>query len=235
MALRSGEHGVVVELIAHRAGNAPDSIAPASLVADMVEADVHRFHGRLEVRHAKVFWPSRRQWERWWIDWAPERPPSLRAILRTPPVDMPLWLDLKGFTQGFAADVVARLPATRRVTVSSRNWWTLRPVRRSDIRTMRSVGSRWQLWAVLGIRRWSPGDGIAIDERFLSPSRLRRLLRITPTVVAWGVTESDRAEELVAAGIGGLILDDLGLIAEIRSRRVEPSVSGTVGAPRDGD
>jgi len=213
----------VVELVAHRAGNAIDSIAAAAAAADTIELDVHRFRGRLEVRHAKVFWPSRHQWERWWVDWSPDEPTSLRAILDEPPVDVPLWLDLKGFSTRLTTSVTRELMVERPATMSSRSWWILRPARRCGYRTMRSVGSRWQLWCVHRIRRWSGSDGIAINERLLTARSLPSLLELAPSVVAWGVTDVARAEQLIAAGVQGLILDDLELIASIRQRAGKPS------------
>ncbi len=206
----------MVELVAHRAGNATGSVAPAAAVADTIEVDVHRFRRRLEVRHAKVFWPTRWQWDRWWIDRSPAVPPSLRQVMDEPPVGTPLWLDLKGFTTRLTRAITRELTADQPVTMSSRSWWILRPARRRRIRTMRSVGSRWQLWCVLCIRRWAPGDGIAINERFLTPRILTQLLRGNRPVVAWGVTDLDRAQTLIAAGVQGLIVDDLELIATIR-------------------
>ncbi len=58
-------HDVGMELIAHRAGNEAHLIAPAMVVADTIELDVHLFRRRLEVRHAKVLWPFAVFWEKW--------------------------------------------------------------------------------------------------------------------------------------------------------------------------
>ena len=54
-------------VIAHRAGNSLERLAGAGAVADVVEADVHLFRGRLEVRHAKTLGPFPRLWERWYL------------------------------------------------------------------------------------------------------------------------------------------------------------------------
>jgi hypothetical protein len=53
------------ELIAHRVGNSLEEVAAAAGRADLVEIDVHLFRGRLEVRHAKVLWPTAILWEQW--------------------------------------------------------------------------------------------------------------------------------------------------------------------------
>jgi hypothetical protein len=54
-------------LIAHRAANTPSDVAAQWHAADALELDVHRFRGRLEVRHSKVLWPSAIRWDRWQI------------------------------------------------------------------------------------------------------------------------------------------------------------------------
>lgn len=208
----------MIELIAHRAGNAVEAVAPAVVVSDTIEADVHLFHGRVEVRHPKVIRPSRIQWERWWIDLHPPTPPALAEIVAAMPSDTAVWLDLKGFTRRLTIAAVGAVPASRPITTSSRSWWVLAPARSRNIRTMRSVGSRWQLWAVRRVRRWHPTDGIVVNERFLTRGRLPSLLGLTPTVHAWGVLDLPRAVELIEGGITGLIIDDLNLIAQIRRR-----------------
>lgn len=206
----------MVELIAHRAGNAVETVAPAALVADMIEADVHMFRGRLEVRHAKVIRPFRIHWDKWWIDPTPPTPPSLRRILEAEPADTPIWLDLKGATRRLTDAALREIPEGRSVTMSSRTWPVLAPARRGGLRTMRSVGSRWQLWAVLRVRRWARTDGIVADQRLLTPRRLDQLRGRSSCLVVWGVHDLDRAVQLVEAGVDGLILDDLDLISEVR-------------------
>ncbi len=54
-------------VIAHRAANSAAALAAVGPGVDVVEADVHLFRGRLEVRHAKTLWPSSVLWERWYL------------------------------------------------------------------------------------------------------------------------------------------------------------------------
>ena len=213
-----------VELIAHRAGNLAELVGPAVAVADAIELDVHLYRNRLEVRHAKLLlWPFARLWEKWELLGSDSPRPSLDAILDHVPDGVHVWFDLKGFT--------TRLPravhrTTRRdvgepaeVTYSCRAWWVLGWVRRhTAARTMKSVGTRWQRWLVTRTGfDGAPGThGIVIHERLLDEGWLDRIHAVTLTVVAWGVNDRARAEELIDAGITGLILDDLALIGALR-------------------
>lgn len=206
----------MIDLVAHRAGNHPDQVAPAAGIADAVEFDVHRFHGRLEVRHAKVVWPTGMQWDKWWFDPRPATPPTLHESLARLPTGSTAWFDLKGFDTRLTIVALAALAPGHDVVVSTRNWWILRPARRRGVRVMRSVGSRTQLLVLALVSHRHPGDGIAISERLARPEVLRRLRRRTDDIVVWGVHDLDRAIELALAGVRGLILDDLELLGTIR-------------------
>jgi hypothetical protein len=62
-------------LVAHRAGNQLDLLraAEADHCGAIVEADVHLFRGRLEIRHLKTLGPLPVFWDRWQIapPWRP--------------------------------------------------------------------------------------------------------------------------------------------------------------------
>lgn len=200
-----------MELVAHRAANAPESIGEASRVADTLELDVHTFRGRLEVRHAKVVWPFRIYWERG-VGLTDERPHPLASVLAATPSDVALWVDLKGFTGRFARRVVRQVGDERPITVSGRSWWALRPAHRMGIRTFRSVGNRAQLWLALRIRH---PHGVVMHERFATTEHLGRLDGRCSAVAVWGVADRARAIELRDAGLAALILDDLDLIGDL--------------------
>jgi glycerophosphoryl diester phosphodiesterase len=203
-----------VELIAHRAGNHPATLAIAAAVAHAAELDVHRFRRRLEVRHAKVLWPTSILWERWSLVTDAERP-TLAEILDRLPADTRLWFDLKGFDRRLTRAVLAETAHLSQITMSSRSWWILSPAYgRGSIRTMRSVGNRTQRWlAELLAGRGGP-SGTVLHERLARPATIARLRRQGPVFV-WGATGLPRVRELERHGVDGVILDDLGLIREL--------------------
>jgi hypothetical protein len=215
------QHRGGVELIAHRAGNLADLVSPAAQVADVIEIDVHLFRTRLEVRHAKILlWPFARLWEKWEILPSDAPRPHLDEILAAVPAGTRLWFDLKAFTSRVPSAVHRVAGDLDGATYSARQWWVLRWVRRNtSARTMRSVGNRWQRWLVTKVHHLPNADGIVIRESLLEPGVLERLRTVTPTVIAWGVHDRARADELIAAGISGLILDDLELLRALRQAR----------------
>lgn len=207
-----------MELIAHRAGNLPGTVAAALAVADAIELDVHAFRGRLEVRHAKVLWPSSVRWERWELIPNDHPRPTLDEIVRHVPEGAHLWLDLKGFGRRLTRRVLAVTGDRFVLTVSSRAWWILAPARRAGgVRTMRSVGNRAQRWIV---SRRPLGDGlhgVVMHERLATGDALRRLRRGTAPVIVWAVEDLERVVELAGIGVDGFIADDLALIAAARA------------------
>ena len=214
--VRIGQGGAV-EVIAHRAGNLGELVEPAIAVADAIELDVHLFRNRLEVRHAKVLlWPFSRLWEKWELLDPDASRPGLPAILDHVPAGVHLWFDLKGFSIRLPRAIHRVVGDREQVTYSARAWWVLGWVRRhTAARTMKSVGNRWQRWLVTRTR-FTGDDGIVIHERLLHDDWLARLHEVTPTVFAWAVHDRSRADELIAAGISGLIIDDLDLIGSLR-------------------
>lgn len=183
--------------------------------ADLIELDVHRFKGRLEVRHAKALWPSRRLFEgRTLLPRSTPRP-ALDTVLTMIPEERHLWLDLKGPDPRLADDVASEID-DRPVWVSARCWWLLAPFRSDPaIRTFASVGTTWQRWLI--DRRpfvdWS--DGVVIHEALVDRVFMDRRPPGAP-VAAWAIEDLDRARQLLALGVTGLIIDDGALIDQLR-------------------
>lgn len=214
-----------MELIAHRAGNLVELVAPAVDVADAIEIDVHLFRNRLEVRHAKVLvWPFARLWEKWELLPRDASRPGLAAIVDVVPAEVHVWFDLKGFTTRLPRAVHRVVGDRDAVTYSSRHWWILGWVRhRTTARTMKSVGNRFERWLVTRTRLHGPEHGVVVHERLLDDDSLARFRAAEPTVIAWGVDDRERARELIDQGISGLILDDLDLMRALRAELDEKS------------
>lgn len=201
------------EIVAHRVGNEPDTVASVLDRCDLVEADVHLFRGRVELRHEKVLRPTERLWEKWRIlprD-APA-PPTIEDLLRATSHGVPLMLDLKCFTRRAARRIRDSVPADLPITVSSRSWWILGVfANRPRTRVLRSCGSRLQIRFVRLLPGLGPARGVAAHERLLAPETAAWVRTRTDLLFSWGATSGERARELVAMGVTGLIVDDLDL------------------------
>lgn len=212
-----------MELVSHRGGNLASTLPAAIAVADAVELDIRTFRGRLEVRHAKVLWPTARLWERWELLPRDTPRPSLDEILEAVDDIDPgahLWLDLKGVTRSMTRRVLEAVGERRPITVSSRAWWILGPaVRAPGVRVLRSVGYRWQRWLARHLHRIARVDGIVIHSRLLTPESIARLKSAVPLVISWAVDELGHARDLEQAGIDGVIVDDIDLLATLRDHR----------------
>lgn len=207
------------ELVAHRAGNDLAALRAAERCADLVEVDVHRHRGRLEARHAKVLWPTRRLWERWHLLPTGSTAVEVTDVLAAAAPGTHLLLDLKGANRAVAREA-ARLAAGRRpLTASTKPWWVLGPLRGTGIRTVRSAGNRLELALLLWLPIGRRVDGFGVHHRLLTPRIAARLRRRAGLLFAWGIEDRPTAERVAGWGVTGLILDDLGLLTELAAAR----------------
>ena len=199
-------------MVAHRAGNDIDSLRAAeALPVRLVEADIHLFAGRLEVRHLKTVGPLPILWDRWELapPWAPRL--RLETLLAESAPETELMLDLKGWHRALPARLLAAIRAygtAERVTVCSRSWDLLRPLAGSDrIRVVHSVGSERQLARLR--RRFSGShlDGISIHKKLLDADTVRVLKQLADTVMTWPVATVPEARALHALGVDGVITE----------------------------
>lgn len=188
----------------------------------MVEIDLHLWHGRLEVRHAKRLWIFQRLWEQWELLPAHTAVPVFDEALAALPGTTPLLVDLKGWSPRLVDKVCEGIRKTdpggsRRIVASARSWWLLPRLRHHpDTTTLRSVGTKWQ--RRLALRLPAHGHGVVIHQLLLDPVSVRRLVDRYGTVFTWNVETVERAEALVDMGVSGLIIDDLELIRVLRTR-----------------
>ncbi|MGI9597320.1 MAG: glycerophosphodiester phosphodiesterase [Acidimicrobiales bacterium] len=199
-------------LVAHRAGNHPDSARLAVGRADLIELDVHVRRGRVELRHAKVLWPTSRLWERWYLLPRDTEVVLIQSVLDELEADTPLQLDLKCFTARAAKRIRSAVGDGRPLHVSSRSWHVLRAFRgRENTVAMRSCASPRQLWLARRLPGLGDRVGIVAHERLLDRATVRSVRSATSVLFTWAVRSPERAEELSEAGITGLIVDDLDL------------------------
>jgi len=207
-----------VVLVAHRAAEVVADLRSAADVADLVEVDVHRFRGRLEVRHAKVLWPLAIRWDRWHFVASGSPRPTLGDVIQCVGPRTQLWLDLKGFDRRLTREAIDTIADRPHTTVSSRSWWILpREGRHRNVRVVHSVGSRLQLWA-LRHRSSASMDAVAIDLRLVDAQSIGSIRRVTSTVFVWGVRDVEQGLRAVEAGADGLIVDGIDTIVRLRQR-----------------
>lgn len=198
-------------MIAHRAANSAEALAAVGPGVDVVEADVHLFHGRLEVRHAKALWPLPVFWERWYLLERGAPRPLLSDLLPLIPPGVGLMVDLKGpdpRLPGAVAAATAGFAAERGLIVSGRVWRTIDRMRAvENVRTLHSVGSPRELRALLRRRRPEGLEGVSIHRRLLTPGVVAALRERAEWVWTWPVDDPETAAVLGAWGVTGMISD----------------------------
>lgn len=212
-------------IVGHGAANSPSRLRAALGHVDVVEADVHRFRGRLEVRHSKTIGPVPVLWERWRL-LPPDTPrPRLADVLAAIGDDLPgdvaLMLDLKGDDPAMAHTVLAatgRLRGGRGLIVSARHWPTADALSGAPgLRVLHSVGSPRGLRALRG--RYGTGEleGVSIHRRLLDAGTVADLRRRAGWVWTWPIDDPADAARLERWGVTGLISDAPARLAALRS------------------
>jgi len=210
--------GAAPFVIAHRAANDLDRLRRAQqLGIAVVEADLHLYAGRIEVRHLKTLGPVPVLWDRWTL--APPWAPRLRLdrVLAAMGPGTELMLDLKGRDPRLPALVAAALgehATGAPVTVCARHWPLLDLLSGVPaVRPVHSVGARRQLE---GLRRRFDGrrlDGVSIHRKLLDARTVQDLRRRADVVMTWPVQTREDVRELVGWGVQGLITESPRLVA----------------------
>jgi glycerophosphoryl diester phosphodiesterase len=211
--------------IAHRSGNTVEGLKAAlDSGVDLVEADVHAYRGRLEVRHLRSSGGLPLLWDK---DTVVRRPRhgvlQLRELIVALGDDHRLMIDLKGVHPRLAPSVATLLrDATpdRALTVCTKAWWMLDafdvPVRR-----VWSASSQRSLDR-LRDRLRDPGStahGVSVRRRLLTPAVVRELHEVTGLVMAWPVDTPEALAESRALGVDAVISKDMGLLGRLVAER----------------
>jgi glycerophosphoryl diester phosphodiesterase len=207
-------------LVAHRAGNDLSRLRLAEeLGVGLVEADLHLFAGRLEVRHLKRAGPLPILWDGWQLAPPWRRRLELRDLLAATRPDTELMLDLKGLDPRLArrvGDVLAAEPVPRRITVCARNWRLLGPLDGlANVRVVHSVRTRPELrglWRRLDRRTVG---GVSIHREILDAALVDRLRARTELLLSWPVESEEIARTLAGWGVQGLISQSFDRLAPL--------------------
>ena len=203
-------------LVAHRVEDSARAAQAVAAGADLIEIDVHLRRGGLEVRHPRRAGPV--LWDREGVRLARGPAAALEPLLASiDPAAEPL-LDLKWGSSGLAgaALAAARRAGRERLTISSRRWRLLDGLAgEPGVRLAYSAAGSRELGR---LRRRHLPDGAAVCVRrdLLDAAAAGELVREHGLVLTWPVRDHGDAERLVAWGVGGLICDDLALLAALR-------------------
>jgi glycerophosphoryl diester phosphodiesterase len=216
--------------IAHRAGNSLAGLRQAAeLGADIVEADVHSYRGRLEVRHLKTMGPLPWLWDQWEVRSARAPRLGLTELLLAADQGITFMLDLKGTDQAVGEEVVRQLHASapeRPVLVCTRHWPALRPFESTPwVRTIRSARTRTELAPLLTGPRPDPEQreyGVSVHRSLLTPEVVATLHERVELVMTWPVNDDVALKTVLGfsgSGTIGVISDENAVLSRLLSTR----------------
>jgi glycerophosphoryl diester phosphodiesterase len=200
-------------IVGHRAGNnLADADKAIRLGVDMIEADVWRYHKRLEVRHLKTLGPLPLLWDRWRL--APGWTPRVRVahLLEATPAELPIMFDLKGDDPSLSAELIDAIEnhdPQRAIILCTSDWIHLDRVReRPNVHRIYSVGDESERDRVWSRIESMEHPAISIHRRLVTPALMARLKEIGATVISWGSSSRADAELMLSLGVDGLTVAD---------------------------
>ena len=200
-------------IVGHRAGNYLPKIDRAvRRGVDMLEADVWRYRGNLEVRHLKTLGPLPILWDRWVLapGWTPRL--NLHELLEATPADMPIMFDLKGEDPNLGPGILTAMRADhpeRPIIMCTRFWIHLDRIRdESDVHRIYSVGDQKERDAIFSRIESIEHPAVSIHRNLVTPSLMKRFDAAGATVISWGATTRDEADLLLSLGVDGLTVSE---------------------------
>lgn len=210
--------------IAHRAGNSLSGLHEANqLGVDVIECDVHRYRGRLEVRHLKTAGPLPFLWDRWELasGFAPRL--GLSEILEAAEHGTLFMLDLKGRRTAAARSVAELLHEEGHhapVLVCGRHWPSVEVLARLPfVRPVLSARTRGELGRLLArLAQGGSAHGVSVHRRLLDRDTVERLSRHVEVVMTWPVNDAPTLDRMLELGVNGIISDEPAVLAQVLAR-----------------
>lgn len=226
--------------IAHRVANTLDGLARTEAgPGDVVEADIHHYRGRLEVRHLKTAGPLPVLWDRWELVPASAPRLVLEDLLRADRHGADLMLDLKGRSRSSAGAVGRSLRAAGagpEVLVCGRYWPSVEDVARlAGVRSVLSARNRFERRALL--RRVHDAAtqtpyGVSVHVSLLDAAIVTELRRRVAVVMTWPVDDLATLDHVSGLRVNGVITNNPVILHEVRTRRLDPGASGLWSTPQ---
>ena len=209
--------------VAHRSGNTLAGLREAlDLGVDLVEADVHAYRGRLEVRHHRSAAGLPLLWDREGV--VPRSRVGhleLAEVVTALGADHRLMIDLKGVHPRLApkvAQLLREASPDRSLTVCTKSWWMLDafdlPVRKVLSASTRRGVSRLRERVAAG-----PVHGVSVRLGLLTPGLVEELHRGTDLVMAWTVDDDVALARARQVGADAVIGKDLDLLRRVVAQR----------------
>lgn len=229
--MSTAPHSVLA--IAHRAGNSLAGLHRATTMgADVIEADVHSYRGRLEVRHLKTMGPIPLLWDRWQLRSARAARLGLEELLVAAAHGATFMLDLKGRNSAIGEIVAQRLHELapgNPVLVCSRHWPALTPFEHLPwVRTIRSARTRAELARLLQHTQGPSthrGYGFSVHRSLLNAATVAGLHRHQQVLMTWPVNDSAALASVLpfrASGPIGIISDEPAILSHLLADRTDP-------------
>lgn len=219
--------------IAHRAGN--DAAAARQAIAsgaDMLETDIWLHRDDLEVRHDErvtLFgWALPLLRHGWHVYRLARSLRRIEHVLDETPLDVRLFLDLKGTDPVLGQRLVARIGThqpERPIIVCGRAWEQLDAIAPlPHVTAIYSVGDERELAAFWERAGRLDFPAISLNHTLATPEVMARLRAMDALVICWTVNDLARMEALRSLGAGGFTTDNLALIEQIVRERASVPV-----------
>lgn len=213
--------------VAHRAGNSLAEFREAvDAGVDLVEADVHAFRGRLEVRHTKSLGPVPWYWDRWYLVPRRDQRLVLADLLAEVEPRAHLMLDLKGLHPRVApatAALLRTMEPAHPVTVCTRHWWMLDAFTGLDhVRVVHSARTPRELTRLRRRLTHRATYGVSLHRSLLTPEVTRTLHAYAEVVMTWPVVTPADLDEVLALGATGAISDHLDVLRPLVEGHARP-------------